>query len=155
MKKFLPLLLVAVLAAGCSNDDRWNRQMTGGGIGAVMGGWLGSQFGSGDGRVAMAAAGALLGALAGSEIALSSGDRRSMNGAAVEAQTAPIGEEIEWSNPETGNSGSYMPVRDGYTRSGLYCREFTQTIIVGGDPHVGYGTACRQPDGSWKIVSEQ
>jgi len=43
-------------------------------------------------------------------------------------------------------------VRDGRTDSGAYCREFQSEIIVGGERETGYGTACRQPDGSWKIV---
>jgi len=34
-----------------------------------------------------------------------------------------------------------------------YCREYTSTATVGGRPVETYGTACRQPDGSWKIVS--
>ncbi len=33
-----------------------------------------------------------------------------------------------------------------------YCREYTKTIRIGGDIHRGYGKACLQPDGSWKIV---
>jgi len=33
------------------------------------------------------------------------------------------------------------------------CREFQQTVIVGGQPQQGYGTTCQQPDGSWQIVS--
>ncbi len=155
MNKTFSLLLVAGLVAGCSNDSRWNRQATGGTIGAITGGWLGSQFGSGDGKVAMAAAGAVLGALAGSNIALSMEDKNAMNYAAAQAQTAPIGEPISWNNPQTGNGGAVTAVRDGYTPSGLYCREFTQDIRVGGERHVGYGTACQQPDGSWKIVESR
>jgi hypothetical protein len=32
------------------------------------------------------------------------------------------------------------------------CREFQQTITVGGKPQAAYGTTCQQPDGSWKVV---
>ena len=32
------------------------------------------------------------------------------------------------------------------------CREFQQTIVVNGEQQQGYGKACRQPDGTWKIV---
>ena len=32
------------------------------------------------------------------------------------------------------------------------CREFQQTIMIGGQPQQAYGTACRQQDGTWKIV---
>ncbi|MBI1309472.1 MAG: hypothetical protein GC129_06490 [Proteobacteria bacterium] len=34
-----------------------------------------------------------------------------------------------------------------------YCREFTQTITIGGKTQKGYGTACLQPDGSWELQS--
>lgn len=33
------------------------------------------------------------------------------------------------------------------------CREYTKTISIGGRLEVGYGRACRQPDGAWEIVS--
>jgi hypothetical protein len=32
------------------------------------------------------------------------------------------------------------------------CREFQQTITVGGTAQEAYGTTCQQPDGSWKVV---
>jgi len=44
------------------------------------------------------------------------------------------------------------PVRDGYSESGSYCREFQQTVSIGGKNEQAYGVACRQPDGSWRIV---
>lgn len=33
-----------------------------------------------------------------------------------------------------------------------YCREYQSTTMVGGQPAYSYGTACQQPDGSWRIV---
>ena len=33
-----------------------------------------------------------------------------------------------------------------------YCREFQRDVIIDGKPERAYGTACLQPDGSWKIV---
>lgn len=38
--------------------------------------------------------------------------------------------------------------------SGFYCREFSRNALIGGRPEEIYGVVCRQPDGSWKIVSE-
>ncbi len=32
------------------------------------------------------------------------------------------------------------------------CREFQSTIQVNGQPQPSYGTACQQPDGTWRIV---
>lgn len=34
-----------------------------------------------------------------------------------------------------------------------YCREYQRDVRVGGHMEQSYGTACRQPDGSWKVVS--
>lgn len=31
------------------------------------------------------------------------------------------------------------------------CREFNTSVMVGGAPQRAYGTACLQPDGSWRI----
>lgn len=40
--------------------------------------------------------------------------------------------------------------RVNYCASG-YTREYTTTITVGGQQVPAYGTACRQPDGSWRL----
>jgi hypothetical protein len=45
--------------------------------------------------------------------------------------------------------GTVSPIR-GPSRP--ECREFEQTIMIGGQPQQAYGTACRQQDGTWKIV---
>ena len=57
-----------------------------------------------------------------------------------------------WVNPDSGNSGAITPVETYQTSSGEYCREYVQTITVGGERQQAYGTACRQPDGAWKIL---
>jgi hypothetical protein len=36
---------------------------------------------------------------------------------------------------------------------GRYCREYQATITVNGQRQPGFGTACLQPDGSWRIVN--
>ena len=33
-----------------------------------------------------------------------------------------------------------------------YCREYQSSSVVGGQQVYSYGTACQQPDGSWRIV---
>jgi len=35
------------------------------------------------------------------------------------------------------------------------CREFQNTVTVGGTQQQAHGTTCQQPDGSWQIVSPQ
>lgn len=152
-KKVLPVALAAALLGGCVSD--MGTKQTGGAVlGGVAGGLLGSNVGSGKGRLAATAAGALLGAMAGSEVgkSLDRADRTYMQQAEASAYGAPVGQRIQWNNPESGNYGYYVPTRDGRDQSGAYCREFQQTIVVGGQTQSGFGTACQQPDGTWKIV---
>ncbi|MGE3334939.1 MAG: RT0821/Lpp0805 family surface protein [Rhodospirillaceae bacterium] len=124
-------------------------------VGAGLGGLLGSQFGRGDGRLAMTALGTLAGAAIGSSVGkrMDEVDRMKMREAETRAYGAPIGEAIIWNNPDTGHRGTVTPVRDGRSQRGEYCREFQSEIIVGGERERGFGRACQQPDGSWKIVS--
>lgn len=58
----------------------------------------------------------------------------------------------DWVNPDTGNSGGIVPVRTFTDSQGGPCREFVTTIVIGGEQQQGYGTACRQPDGTWELV---
>lgn len=61
----------------------------------------------------------------------------------------------DWVNPDTGNSGGIVPVRTFTDAQHGPCREFISTIVIGGEEQQGYGTACRQPDGSWQIVADE
>ena len=53
-----------------------------------------------------------------------------------------------WQNPDTGNQYSVTPTRTFVTAEGP-CREYTINALIGGRQETVYGTACRQPDGSW------
>jgi surface antigen len=156
MKKLaLTMVAVASLAvAGCQQTS-FNKENMGMGIGALAGGLAGSQVGSGSGRLWATGAGVLLGGLLGSNIgaSLDKADMAYAQQAAGRANTAPIGQAISWNNPQTGNYGSYTPVRDGRDNSGRYCREYQQTITVGGRKETAYGTACQSPNGDWEIIN--
>jgi surface antigen len=157
MKKILMMSCVALFSlTACENMQsmQGNKQMVGTGAGALVGGILGSNVGGGKGQLWATGAGALIGALVGSEIgaSLDNADRAAAGGAYSRAHAAPVGETVSWNNPESGNHGTVTPTRDGYSSSGRYCREYQQTIVVGGKTQTGYGTACQQPDGTWEIV---
>jgi surface antigen len=100
------------------------------------------------------ATGAFIGALIGSEIAryLDDVDRLRARDANLMAQSAPIGQQVTWNSPRSNHYGSTTATRDGYSESGKYCREFYQTISIGGRTEEAYGTACQQPDGDWQLV---
>lgn len=77
--------------------------------------------------------------------------QREHESAQVRATTAPIGETIYWS--EGGASGHVTPTREGTSSAGRYCREFQHEVKIGGKTEQSYGTACRQSDGSWEVIS--
>ncbi len=154
-KTMLAALAIAALTAACAQNGQYgNKQVIGGLGGAALGGWAGSTIGGGKGKLAATAAGVLIGALVGSEIGrgLDQVDKQKAERAYTQATTAPVGQTITWSNPNTGNYGTVTPTRDGTKSStGEYCREFQQTVVVGGEQQQAYGVACRQPDGQWEI----
>mgnify|MGYP001213361227 CR=1 FL=1 len=158
--KKLSIAVVAggLLLAGCADQGYGTRQTIGAGTGAVLGGLAGatvSKSGSSATRAAATGIGAIAGLLLGSEIGrhMDEQDRQRAESAAQRAHTAPLGEEITWNNPESGNYGTIVPTRDGTNRAGEYCREYRTTVNVGGRVEEAYGTACQQSDGTWKIVS--
>jgi surface antigen len=158
MKKFgLMIMALSMLSlTACDTlSQAGNKEKFGAATGAVVGGLLGSKVGGGSGQLWATGIGVLLGGLVGSEAgrSLDKADMVYAQRANNEAHSAPIGDEISWNNPETGNSGAITPVRDGSDTGGRYCREYQQTIYVGGQQETGYGIACEQPDGSWEIVS--
>ncbi|WP_300299674.1 RT0821/Lpp0805 family surface protein [Ferrovibrio sp.] len=153
-----PVLLAGLAVAGCQNNGQGpelNKENVGTVLGAVGGAVLGAQFGKGTGQLVGVAAGALAGAWLGNQIgsSLDKADKAEMEKASNRATTAPVGQTISWRNPDSGNSGTVTPTREGTAANGDYCREFQQTVTVGGKTEKAFGTACRQPDGSWKIVN--
>lgn len=44
------------------------------------------------------------------------------------------------------------PAAPAPSQPGAYCREFRGDAIINGTNQPYYGTACLQPDGSWRIV---
>lgn len=146
-------LLVGVLAlAGCQTAGPKENVGTVGG--AVLGGLLGAQFGDGTGQLIATGVGVAAGSIVGREIgaSLDRADQLAMAQANERALTAPVGEEILWNNPDSGNYGSVTTTRDGTNTTGAYCREYQQDVWVNGELQRAYGTACQQPDGSWQIV---
>ena len=158
MKKFslmLSVIAVFALSACQATQGRGNKELIGAGSGAIIGGVLASNIGGGSGQLWATGAGVLLGAVVGSEIgkSLDRADRVYLGQANQRAQTAPIGETVSWSNPDSGNYGNVTPVREGTSNAGRYCREFEQTIFVAGRQETGIGTACQNPDGTWEVMS--
>lgn len=147
-------------------------------VGAVIGGVIGGQFGNGgDDRALGAVAGALIGGAAGASAARSDcydgsanyepsygdtygpyyadndgayPDERAYYDDAFE--TAAPYEQVAWNDPDSGDHGTVRPAEWYRDEQGNDCREFEQTIYIDGRAQTATGTACREPDGSWRIV---
>ena len=137
------------LVSGCAT-----KMETGAVVGALTGGALAYGLGQDSSKKELwTVLGIGLGAMIGQNIGkqLDERDRYLM------AQTfehtmekAPTNSTGQWQNPDTGHGGTITPTNTIVT-NGTPCREFTQTVSIGGQMQEAYGTACRQADGSWKI----
>jgi surface antigen len=142
-------LACVLMLAGCATNVG-PRQQSGMIIGGVLGGLLGNQVGGhGSERTAAIIAGTLAGAAIGGAIGQSMDITDRMNTSAA-LENVRTGVPTTWQNPNTGNQYTVVPTRTYNTAAGP-CREYTIDGIVGGRKEQVYGTACRQPDGSWKI----
>ena len=150
--KVLAVTLAAVMLAGCGGEIA--KEEVGAMIGAGLGGLAGSFIGDGGGQLVAVGVGTMLGAIVGSEVgkSLDRADKLAMAYAQHEAlEYGHSGSTTSWENPDSGNSGEIVPKPAYQQADGTYCREFAQTITVGGKMQSAYGTACRQPDGTWKL----
>lgn len=138
-------LLIAALA-GCETPP--TKEQIGAVTGAVVGGAIGSQVGGGRGTTVAIIAGTLAGAYLGSRIGKSMDEKDRMK-AAQALETAPTGQPTSWRNPDTGAAYTVTPTRT-YQEAGAPCRDFTTKAVIEGKEEKVNGTACRQPDGSWK-----
>ena len=156
LKATLMASVLLLPIAACSQSDAGEKEFMGGLLGAAVGGLAGAQIGKGTGQLAATAGGAILGGLIGMEAgkSLDKADRMYATRSYSQAmERNPTGTSTGWSNPDSGNYGTVTPTRTYQQSSGRYCREFIQTVTVAGSKQQMYGTACRQPDGSWEIVN--
>jgi surface antigen len=147
------ILLYAVMLAvsGCANYGQ--QEQAGMVIGGALGGLLGAQVDShqhgSNTRTAAIIVGTLAGAAIGGSIGRSMDDLDRMR-TAQSLEAVRTGVPSSWRNPDTGNQYTVTSTRTFEQATGP-CREYTIDAVIGGQPDKVYGTACRQPDGSWKI----
>jgi len=143
---FLATILVALtLMVGCATQEQ-----TGAVVGGVTGAVVGSQIGGGEGKNIAIAIGAIAGTMIGASIGRNM-DEQDRHVAGLSLERNRTREPSRWRNPDTGIEYAMTPTRTFRGPDGP-CREFTMDAIIGGRPQSVYGTACRQPDGSWLIT---
>ncbi len=151
--KLVTTIALLLSLAACANGAG-QKQIGGTLLGGALGALAGSQIGSGSGQLAAVALGTLGGAFLGAEVgkSLDRADRLSMQRTVHQAlETNQTGATATWNNPDSGHSGTVTPTQTFQTASGQFCREYRQTVMIGGKTESAYGTSCRQADGSWRI----
>ena len=78
---------------------------------------------------------------------------RAYKSASHTLETQPSGQTRIWRNPRNGHWGTMTPARTYLNAEGRYCREYRQTVTIGGQEHQAGGKACRSDDGVWQVVS--
>ena len=81
------------------------------------------------------------------------GDRQAMVKATQSAlENNKVGQSANWTNPESGHLGTVTPTRTFHPEPDRNCRDYQQTVTVEGTTAVAFESACREADGSWKII---
>ena len=155
VRKIMSGLLAISLLAGCASSS-------GGGVtneqgGTVLGALGGAAIGAaaGDGNWWAIGAGALVGGLVGNRVGnyLDERDRQQAYSTASYAlDNNRDGQTASWSNPQNNTSGYTTPTKTYQTANGT-CRAYQTGVEAGGQTQNGTGTACRQPDGTWKLMN--
>ena len=159
--KTMAIILTATMLTACTepngapgrgveNGGALSGTDVGTAVGAVGGGVIGYQFGGGAGKALATLGGALLGGILGNAVG------KSMDNAALASydqasqRAMETGHRETWSNGV--NHGTVYPHKRYTNDEGQYCRQYNQTIYVDNEKHTGHGTACREEDGTWRIV---
>ena len=141
--------VLSLALAGCATQGP--QEQTGMVIGGVLGGVIGSEIGRGSGRTAATIIGAMAGMAVGGAIGRSM-DEQDRRKTAHTLETVRSGVPSQWRNPDSGHEYRVTPTRTYQTAAGP-CREYTVDGLIGGKRETLVGTACRQADGSWRVIN--
>lgn len=149
-KRFVAIVVCSASAlGGCATGGR---QQTGAALGAGAGALAGAAIGHGHATGTIL--GGVLGALLGSEMGRQM-DQLDEARLSRSLETTPTARPVSWVNPDTGSAYTVTPTRSYQRDTGMPCREFRMLADVGTEKQEVFGTACRQADGSWKVVEYQ
>lgn len=150
MIKFATVGVVSLALVACEPGNNTTGATL---AGAAAGGLLGAAaFGGGSAQWVGIVGGALLGSVVGNQIGkyMDRQDEANMQNAIVKT---PVGSQAQWTNSKTNTTYVVRPVKNYTGANNNYCREYQTTVTINGKAQQGYGRACRQPDGTWRIVS--
>lgn len=126
-----------------------NGQRLGEVLGGIAGGAAGSQIGKGDGRTLATLTGTIVGVLVGGAIGRSL-DEIDQKCLGQSLERAATGQRVVWRNTDRQGEYQVIPTRTYRRGSGQFCRDYQMKVIIAGRTENAVGSACRQPDGTWK-----
>ena len=145
----IAVLTSALTLSGCATHNGPNEQ-SGMIVGSVLGGLLGHKLASGNGRTAATIFGSMIGASIGGSVGKSMDDTDRLK-VAHSLENIRTGVPSSWKNPDSQRRYTMIPTKTTETAQGP-CREYSLEAVIGGKTEQIYGEACRQADGSWKII---
>lgn len=152
--RLTPIIAIALVPLFLAACGPGNKQGTGTIVGTVAGAAAGAAIGGSKNRIAGVAIGAMAGGILGNLIGADMDDRDRQLAAAAQYQALETGQPgvaTAWNNPANQHHGQIVPGQH-YQKGSSFCRPYTHTIYVSGQPQTARGTACRGPDGTWKTV---
>lgn len=132
-------------------QGRCDHELLGRILGGVAGAAVGSRVGKGEGRTAAVIGGTIVGVLIGGSIGRNL-DEVDQNCVGQTLEHAPDKQTVRWSDESTGQQYQVTPMATTTMPDGRQCREYLTAVTIGGKVEQAYGTACRQPDGSWRAA---
>lgn len=176
VKKLIATSSLAILLASTSGAAYADGgKLLGTLLGAAGGAAVGSNVGKGKGNIVAIAVGTLLGAGVGNSVGKSIDHSNNSYHKTASYNPYPAAANYHVNpypaNPVYGQTDYVVPnyqhvaytPQPAYAYNSTvttvntnvaaepYCREFIQTITVGGRTQDSYGKACRQPDGAWEL----
>jgi len=150
-KSILGLLMLGTVTqiTGCEN---MTKQDIGTLSGAAVGGVVGSTIGQGRGKILASYVGIAAGGMIGNAIGKHMDDLDKLKAQAA-FENNKTNQSSQWKNPDSGVEYTVTPKKTYQASGQRYCREYVMTAMIAGKEQQTYGTACRQPDGTWKIKS--
>ena len=153
LRIIINLILCCIFLSSCKTTV--SKETVGKIAGSIQGGIIGSQFGKGQGKLVSITAGTILGSIIGGKFGkyLDDKDKAMMLKTTEKVlENEKIGKQFSWKNNDTGNKGTVTATKNYKNAKNQICRDFSQAVSNSKITEKSYGTACRQSDGTWKII---
>jgi len=124
-------------------------------VGGLIGGLLGNSAGRGGNRTGATIAGVIVGGAMGAALTrnMDCDDRSYAYRSYYDGFNSGRPGNYQWRNPHNDNRGDFRISGYYNDQYGFHCARFDQVTYVQNRAYRAKGTACRQPNGSWAVVS--